>query len=192
MRRQIVSNRRTASRKPRTYKPDGWQDILDHYAGTGILYLVFTLTVILSWIMAPGTGVAPFWSVGLIYLWSFRHPHLLPAWLVFAVGFLSDIVIGTPLGVHAFALLGVSLCARFQQRFLLTQSFIAVWANFAAVSLLFSVIVTGMTVVAAREFIGVGVTFTMSGIAWAVLALLFPVFVVASHGLMMATSRTDR
>ncbi len=191
MRRHIGSNRRPASRSRRAYNPDGWQEVAEHYAGLGTIYLVFTLTVILSWIPSPIAGIAPFWSLPLIYLWSFRYPYLMPGGLIFAIGLLSDVVIGTPLGVHAFALLGIAMLARIQQRFLMTQSFVAVWANFAAASFVFSLLVTSLTMIASRDMMGIGATFMTSGISWGILALLFPIYVVCSHGLMAAVSRTD-
>lgn len=190
MRRQIV-NRRPASRKRRGYTPDGWNEVAEYYAGVGIVYLVFTLMIVLSWISSPVAGIAPFWALPLIFIWSFRHPDLIPGWLVFMIGLLSDIVIGTPIAVHAFALLSCAMLARVQQRFLLTQGFIAVWANFAAVSLLFSLVVTTLTIMATRDFTGIGATAITTLISWGMLAVLFPLFVVASHGLMTLSSRTD-
>lgn len=190
MTRRKIAPRRPSMQKSSTYHSD-WMESLNHYAGAIIFYALLLLMAVFSWISLPVSGVAPFWLIIIVYIWSVRWPDLMPAFLMFGMGILSDIVIGTPLGVHALAILAIGLLARLQQRFLATQSFIAVWANFALLALLFSFIVTGLSILAARDYSGVMSSFGSSMVSWGLLAIVFPVFSVLSHVFMKFITKLD-
>ncbi|HTH15952.1 MAG TPA: rod shape-determining protein MreD [Magnetospirillum sp.] len=79
----------------------------------------------------PGfAGIAPVLPMIGVYYWAIYRPDLLPAWAAFLVGFLYDIISGTPLGVNALVLLLVQGTAASQRKFFLGKSFMVAWWAF--------------------------------------------------------------
>jgi rod shape-determining protein MreD len=79
----------------------------------------------------PGfAGIAPMLPLMGVYYWAIYRPDLLPAWLAFVIGLLSDIVDGTPLGVTALVMLLVQGTAASQRKFFLGKSFAVTWWAF--------------------------------------------------------------
>lgn len=69
-----------------------------------------------------------------VYHWSVFQPRLMPAWAVFAIGTVQDLLAGGPLGVQALVLLAVYGVVRFQQRFFVGKSFTVLWLGFALIA----------------------------------------------------------
>ena len=78
--------------------------------------------------------VVPLLSLMAIYHWAVFRPELLPAFAVFVIGLLQDILSGTPIGVHALVFLIVYGLVLSQRRFLAGKSFAVVWLGFSLVA----------------------------------------------------------
>ncbi len=78
--------------------------------------------------------VVPLLSLMAIYHWAVFRPELLPAFAVFVIGLLQDILSGTPVGVHALVFLIVYGLILSQRRFLAGKSFAVVWLGFSLVA----------------------------------------------------------
>ncbi len=100
----------------------------------------FVLTLILVVIGVvplhiPGFArVAPLLSLMAVYHWAVYRPELLPAFAVFLIGLLQDILSGTPIGVNAMVFLGVYGIVVSQNRFFTGKSFVIIWLGFALVA----------------------------------------------------------
>lgn len=186
------NSRRPAPRRSKMVSEDNqWTERALRYAALLSLYAVFLVIVLCSWLVPAGNGIAPFWALIPIFAWSVRRPELLPGGLIFLIGILTDIVIGTPLGAHALALLAVAALGRLQQRYLSTQNFIAIWADFAALSLLFSFLVTLVTVLTIGAGNALGGIVLASGASWAITVLLYPPVSVLMHALVGFIEKTE-
>jgi len=151
------------------------QDMLLQYGLILALYIFLFCTTLVSWVGIPVSGVAPFWSAILIFTWSVRWPETLPSTLIFAIGLLTDIVTGAPVGVYAFSLLTLAFFGRLQQRFLSSQHFIAVWIDFAILSFLFVFLIGLLSLVAFEQYHAIMALSIGSLWSWLLLVLLFPV-----------------
>ncbi len=67
-----------------------------------------------------------------IYYWSMYRPTLIPAWLLFIMGILMDLISVLPLGLNAVIFVASGLGIARKRRFLMTQPFIVVWIGFCA------------------------------------------------------------
>jgi rod shape-determining protein MreD len=100
----------------------------------------FGLTVLLVLInvlplQMPGfSRVMPLLPLMSIYLWAVHHPNLMPAYAVFLIGLLQDILTGTPLGINVMAYLIVYGTVVWQRRFLVGKSFAVIWVGFSLVA----------------------------------------------------------
>lgn len=75
-------------------------------------------------------------ALGLIavYYWVIHRPDLMPAWAVFLIGLLQDLLGGGPLGVGVFVLLVVHAAVVSQRRLFTSASFMLMWAIFLPVA----------------------------------------------------------
>ncbi len=100
----------------------------------------FGLTLILVIISmvpmhVPGYArVVPLFSLMAVYHWTVFRPELMPAFAVFVIGLLQDILSGAPIGVHALVFLVVYGLVLSQRRFLVGKSFTVVWLGFSLVA----------------------------------------------------------
>ncbi len=79
--------------------------------------------------------------VMIIYYWCVYRPSLLPAWVVFSIGLLFDLVTGVPYtGANAALFVLCRLAVIDQRRFLLGQGFAMVWLGFAIVVALYHIL----------------------------------------------------
>jgi rod shape-determining protein MreD len=96
----------------------------------------FTLTLLLIMVgMVPLripdlSPIIPSLGLVAVYYWAIYRPDLLPAWAVFAVGLIQDLLGGGPLGVNAAVFLIAWAVIGTQRRLLITGSFALVWAVF--------------------------------------------------------------
>lgn len=162
---------------------EDWQEEIARLLALLAVYGVFLMAVLLSWTTIPALELTPFWVLIPLFTWSLIRPELLSGLLVFAVGILSDIVIGTPLGVHAMGLLSIQILVRFQQRFLLTQNFFMIWVNFALLSMLFIVLTTVLSLLSLDPNSGVAGVVEAAFLSWVLLVLLFPPLSAGAHAL---------
>ena len=82
---------------------------------------------------AAGTVKAPFLLMA-VYYWSIYRPSLVPPWFVFSIGILSDLAGGLPLGLTALVFVAMRWILADQRKFLMGQSFSAVWIGFVILS----------------------------------------------------------
>ena len=104
------------------------------------LTLILMLVGLMPFHMPEFARVVPSLPIIAVYHWSIHRPTLLPASLVFLVGFLQDILSGTPLGLNILILLTVYGIVLTQKRFFVNKSFAVVWLGFALVSAVASVV----------------------------------------------------
>lgn len=107
------------------------------------LYVLLFILILLNLVKFPllGTdgGKLSFLLMG-IYFWTIYRPTLLPYPMVFAAGFLLDLLSGGLVGLNALCFMLVAMIVRGQRRFLLGQSWPVVWAGFCvAVTLVMSI-----------------------------------------------------
>lgn len=71
----------------------------------------------------------------LIVVWYFgiERPDLLPAWAVFVIGVLGDLLAQAPLGLGGILLVAVHWAASSQRRFFLREPFMMFWLGFLMV-----------------------------------------------------------
>ena len=103
-----------------------------------LLPLGLTLVLVLAGAMPthlPGFAeVSPLLPLIGIYYWSIYRPELLPSSMVFTIGLLNDVLMGTPLGVSPLVYLLVQGTTASQRRFFLGKPFIVAWCCFALVT----------------------------------------------------------
>lgn len=75
-----------------------------------------------------------------LYYWSVFRPSLLPLYVVFFLGLGLDFASGEVIGINALLLIIIQKIIVDQRRFLMGQSFSAIWLGFAALVLVFSVL----------------------------------------------------
>ena len=104
-----------------------------------LLPLGLTLLLVLMEAMPthlPGFAeISPLLPLIGIYYWSIFRPDLLPAVMAFFIGLLSDIIMGTPLGVSALIYLLVQGTTASQRRFFLGKPFVVAWCCFCLVAI---------------------------------------------------------
>lgn len=110
----------------------------------------FILSVLLI-IMSAGDFNLPgvnyfFPMVGLmaVFYWAVYWPSLLPAWSVFLLGILQDVLFATPIGSSALLMLMLWLAVRTQRRYFMREVFLTVWLVFCFIALLFLLLSSGL------------------------------------------------
>ena len=85
----------------------------------------------------PGYGaVAPSLPLIALYYWAVHRPDLQPYSVCFGVGLFYDVLIGSPLGIHAFVFLVCQWLVVGQRRFVAGKSFVILWWGFVVVAVL--------------------------------------------------------
>lgn len=123
---------------------------LEYAARIGAAYLLVAFFFLFDLVSFSSIGAdlanLPFFLIA-VYYWSLYRPTLLPVWLVFIAGFITDAVSGAPLGVSAALYVLVRWVIGQQRRYLAGQNFPVVWLGFMfvlAFSLLFQWVVIGL------------------------------------------------
>ncbi len=70
-----------------------------------------------------------------VFYWAVYRPDLLPAVAVFAIGFVADVLGGTPIGVSSLVYLFVYGAALSQRRALLGKPFVLAWMALLVIGL---------------------------------------------------------
>lgn len=116
------------------------QTIWTRLDGTARGLSPFAFTVLLVMIGMVPIGVPNFAPImpalGLIavFFWLVYRPDLMPAWAVFLIGLIQDLLGGGALGVGVFVLLVVYAALAGQRRYLAQASFFLVWLAFLPVA----------------------------------------------------------
>ena len=99
---------------------------------------VLTLVLVIIYVMPlhiPGfSRVAPLLPLMAVYHWAIFRPRLLPAYLVFLIGLLQDVLTGAPIGVNALVLLAVHGAVLSQKKFFIGKSFYILWLGFSVIA----------------------------------------------------------
>lgn len=112
------------------HRLDVWARRLTPFGLTLILVLVSVVPL-----YVPGYArVIPLLPLMAIYHWAINRPELMPAYAVFIIGVLQDVLTGMPIGVNAVVFLGVHGAVLSQQRFFVGKSFAVVWLGFVLVA----------------------------------------------------------
>ena len=78
--------------------------------------------------------VAPVLPLMAVFHWAMHRPQLLPAYAVFGIGFLQDVLTGMPIGINVLVFLTVYGVVLSQRRFFAGKSFLISWLGFALVA----------------------------------------------------------
>ncbi len=109
-------------------------DVASRHTMPVLLTLALTLLSQVPTHIPALAGVMPPLALMGVYYWAIYRPDLFTAGTAFAIGFLQDLISGTPLGVSALVLLLAHGVAASQRRYFLGHGFLAVWWGFALVS----------------------------------------------------------
>jgi rod shape-determining protein MreD len=109
---------------------DGSARSLSPFALTVLLVMIGVLPLKVSGLasMMPALGLIA------VYFWLVQRPDLMPAWAVFLVGLVQDLLGGGALGVGVFVLLLVYAALAGQRRFFARGGFFLGWLIFAPVA----------------------------------------------------------
>ncbi|GGH02004.1 hypothetical protein GCM10007420_17740 [Glycocaulis albus] len=102
--------------------------------------MALTLALSLLAVAAPlrlpeGQGFpAPFFPLIALFVWSVRHPHFVPPWLIFITGLFQDLLTGGPLGMWALSYLLAFAIARLRSTEPSAREFILLIARFSVMT----------------------------------------------------------
>lgn len=109
-------------------------DVASRYAFPALLTAA-VLVLLSAPLGLPGQAqLQPAWALASVYFWSLFRPLSMPAWLVFPLGLLLDLLAQGPVGVSVLILLLVHGVAVANRRVLTRQGFFTVWLAFWAVA----------------------------------------------------------
>jgi len=98
-----------------------------------IITLCLVLASILPIYIQGYPGVLPLLTLMGVFHWAVYKPALLPAYSVFFIGLIHDILHGFPLGVNTVVFLIIFGVVTSQHRFFFGKSFTVVWIGFGIV-----------------------------------------------------------
>ncbi len=104
----------------------------------GLAPFAFTVLLIVLGMVPLGipnfAPITPALGVIAVFFWLVYRPDLMPAWAVFLVGLIQDLLGGGALGVGVFVLLVVYAALAGQRRYLAQANFFLVWLAFLPVA----------------------------------------------------------
>lgn len=92
--------------------------------------LMLIILMVLPYNLPLISDIMPFLTLIAVYYWSVFKPEFLPIWIVFILGALQDILMGSPLGLMPLLLIIVQQFIFFQGRQFLERDFIFNWFVF--------------------------------------------------------------
>lgn len=100
-----------------------------------VAFALFLVIVAMVPFQVPGlSAIFPSLTLIAVYFWVVHRPDLMPAWAVFLIGAIQDLLSGAHLGVGTMVLLLVWLAIATQRRVFGSASFMMIWAIFVLVS----------------------------------------------------------
>jgi rod shape-determining protein MreD len=106
-----------------------------HEAAPAALTLLLILASCLPALVPGQPGLIPSAAPAAVFFWTLYRPRLMAPPTVFALGLLSDLLSGAPLGVNTLLLLLLHAAVLTQRRVLARQSFLIVWISFALLAI---------------------------------------------------------
>jgi len=105
-------------------------DAIARDSAPAALTLVLVLLSCLPSLVPGQPGLIPSAAPAAVFFWTLYRPKLMAPVAVFALGLLSDLLSGAPLGVNTLLLLLLHGAVLTQRRVLVRQSFLIVWIAF--------------------------------------------------------------
>jgi len=117
-------------------KPGLWyrMDVLVRQLTPSMLTLMLVIINVLPFHIPGFSRVVPLLPLMAVYHWAVFRPQLLPAYAVFLIGLLQDILTGAPIGVNALILLAVYGAVLSQKQFFIGKSFFILWLGFSLIA----------------------------------------------------------
>ena len=107
--------------------------------------LMLIILMVLPYNFPLISDIMPFLTLIGVYYWSVFKPEYLPIWVVFILGVLQDILMGSPLGLMPLLLIIVQQFIFFQGRQFLERDFIFNWFVFVMLVIGFGSLSWGIT-----------------------------------------------
>jgi rod shape-determining protein MreD len=109
-------------------------DLLARQLTPSMLTLLLVIIGVVPLRILDFSTVMPLFPLMAVYHWAVFRPRLLPAYAVFLIGILQDILTGAPVGVNALVFLLVYGAVLSQKRFFTGKSFIILWLGFSLIA----------------------------------------------------------
>lgn len=116
--------------------PSLWHriDLLARQLTPSMLTLVLVIFSVVPLRILDFSTVVPLLPLMSVYHWAIFRPRLLPAYAVFLIGILQDILTGAPVGVNALVFLLVYGAVLSQKGFFTGKSFFILWLGFSLIA----------------------------------------------------------
>ena len=116
--------------------PSLWHrlDLLARQLTPSMLTLILVIISVVPIRILNFSTVVPLLPLMSVYHWAIFRPRLLPAYAVFLIGILQDILTGSPIGVNSFVFLLVYGAVLSQKRFFTGKSFFILWLGFSLIA----------------------------------------------------------
>ncbi|NQV84907.1 MAG: rod shape-determining protein MreD [Rhodospirillales bacterium] len=116
-------------------RPSLWHrmDLLARQLTPSMLTLALVIIGVVPLRILEFSTVMPLLPLMAVYHWAVFRPRLLPAYAVFLIGILQDILTGAPVGMNAFIFLLVYGAVLLQKRFFTGRPFLILWLGFALI-----------------------------------------------------------
>lgn len=111
-------------------------DAAAHEAAPAALGIVLIMLSCLPPLVPGQPGLMPSAGPATVYFWTLYRPRLMHPVAVFALGLLTDLLSGAPLGLNTLLLLLLHAAVLSQRRVLARQSFLIVWIAFVLLAAL--------------------------------------------------------
>ncbi len=98
------------------------------------LTLLLTVLSVVPVRLPAASTLAPDIVLIAVFYWTVHRPDLMRLWTVFVIGLLSDVLTGTPLGVHPVVLVLVHAAIISQHKIFRGASFGMVWWAFSLIA----------------------------------------------------------
>lgn len=117
-------------------RPSIWHrmDALSRQLTPFLLALSLVMLSVVALHMPGWARVAPLLSLMAVYHWAVYRPDLMPGVAVFVIGFLQDVLGGTPIGVLTLIYIVAYGVVVSQHRYLTGKAFFVVWLGFVVIS----------------------------------------------------------
>ena len=109
-------------------------DLLARQLTPSMLTLILVIIGVVPLRILEFSTVMPLLPLMAVYHWAVFRPRLLPAYAVFLIGILQDILTGAPVGVNALVFLLVYGAVLSQKRFFTGKSFLILWLGFSLIA----------------------------------------------------------
>lgn len=105
-------------------------------ASPSALAVVLVLAASLPWGLPQFSMLCPMVGLIAVYYWTVHRPDFMPPAGAFAVGLVTDLILGGPFGLNAFVLTLTQAVVLMNRKALAGESFLLVWLGFAAMALI--------------------------------------------------------